>query len=492
MKPQTDKTTILPPLIFPGKTATERKAVEKLKKEGRIRPVGSKIYASIPESQVEEVVRASWAHIVGKLFPEALISFSTAFRNLPSSDGTVFLTSTTNRVVELPGLTLKFVRGHAPLDSDPEFLGARISSVPRALLENLSIIKRAPVGKLVSQEKIEKRLEAILQAKDEKGLNDIREQAREIAIQLGMQKELQRLEGIIGALLGTKTDDSLKSKVAIARSIGLPFDPSCFERLELLFASLKNNPLREINEKVKNADHTINKCFFESYFSNYIEGTRFEIEEAISIVYGKQVPEERPVDAHDILGTFKLISDPNEMRTTPNNPKELENILKQRHSRLFEKRPDVMPGIYKEKVNRAGNTVFVHPKLVEGTLEKGFELYKSLSPGLERAIFIQFLISDVHMFNDGNGRISRIMMNAELVKEGLSTIIIPNVYREDYITNLKSLSRRNVPANYVRMLYVAHKFSNLDFTNFPEVLKYLEGHNWFQESSNASIILSPK
>ena len=81
------------------------------------------------------------------------------------------------------------------------------------------------------------------------------------------------------------------------------------------------------------------------------------------------------------------------------------------------------------------------------------------------------------------------MMNAELVTEGLSTIIIPTVYREDYITNLKSLSRQNAPERYVRMLYIAHKFSNLDFSKFENAKKYIEGHNWFQESSEASIIL---
>ena len=32
---------------------------------------------------------------------------------------------------------------------------------------------------------------------------------------------------------------------------------------------------------------------------------------------------------------------------------------------------------------------------------------------------MQFLISEVHPFDDGNGRLSRIMMNAELVKSSL-------------------------------------------------------------------------
>ncbi|WP_286145042.1 Fic family protein [Bacteroides caecimuris] len=47
-----------------------------------------------------------------------------------------------------------------------------------------------------------------------------------------------------------------------------------------------------------------------------------------------------------------------------------------------------------------------------------------------RAIFMMFMISEVHPFNDGNGRIARVMMNAELVRADQSRIIIPTVFRE--------------------------------------------------------------
>ena len=43
------------------------------------------------------------------------------------------------------------------------------------------------------------------------------------------------------------------------------------------------------------------------------------------------------------------------------------------------------------------------------------------------------MISEVHPFNDGNGRIARVMMNAELVRADQSRIIVPTVFREDYI-----------------------------------------------------------
>ena len=41
--------------------------------------------------------------------------------------------------------------------------------------------------------------------------------------------------------------------------------------------------------------------FFESYFSNFIEGTEFEVDEALAIVFEGRIPKDRPADAHDVL-----------------------------------------------------------------------------------------------------------------------------------------------------------------------------------------------
>ena len=69
MELKIDTSSLLPPLIFPGTTTNERKSITDLKKQGRIRPIGPRIYTSVPEDKVEFVVRSSWAVIVSKLFP---------------------------------------------------------------------------------------------------------------------------------------------------------------------------------------------------------------------------------------------------------------------------------------------------------------------------------------------------------------------------------------------------------------------------------------
>src|SRR5260370_7279326 len=81
--------------------------------------------------------------------------------------------------------------------------------------------------------------------------------------------------------------------------------------------------------------------FFEAYFSNFIEGTEFLVEEAFDIVYQGVIPKERPADAHDILGTFRVVS--GDIGQTIDGAPHLVNILKQWHRRILCARPGYSP-----------------------------------------------------------------------------------------------------------------------------------------------------
>ncbi|TAK86783.1 MAG: hypothetical protein EPO20_06035 [Betaproteobacteria bacterium] len=77
------------------------------------------------------------------------------------------------------------------------------------------------------------------------------------------------------------------------------------------------------------------------------------------------------------------------------------------------------------------------PALVRGTLIEGSELARSVPEGLPRAIYLAFLVSEVHPFADGNGRISRLVMNAELSRTGEARIIIPTLFHEEYVISAR-------------------------------------------------------
>ena len=47
---------------------------------------------------------------------------------------------------------------------------------------------------------------------------------------------------------------------------------------------------------------------------------------------------------------------------------------------------------------------------MRGTLHEGFKLYRNLREPLARALFMMFEISEVHPFDDGNGRFDQLLV----------------------------------------------------------------------------------
>ncbi|HEN5521435.1 TPA: Fic family protein, partial [Legionella pneumophila] len=218
-----------------------------------------------------------------------------------------------------------------------------------------------------------------------------------------------------------------------------------------------------------------NLSFYESYFSNFIEGTEFLIDEAEDIVFKGEEINNRHADSHDVLSNFIITNDLYEMSITPKTPEELIEILQRRHSILMKERPEKRPGEFKIEQNKAGNTYFVSPKESLGTLYQGFERYNILNPGFERALFMHFLISEIHPFDDGNGRLSRIMMNAELVSHEDYKIIIPTVHRDNYLNGLRLASRNKNFKSYVKVMDQAQAYTaSINWKDYGEARDKIE------------------
>ena len=170
------------------------------------------------------------------------------------------------------------------------------------------------------------------------------------------------------------------------------------------------------------------------------------------------------------------------MAVTPTSPDHLIDILQHRHRIMMSARPEANPGMFKTQNNRAGETHFVDYQQVRGTLKKGFEIYSVLRHPFARALFMLFMISEVHPFSDGNGRVSRIMMNAELTAAGQSKIIIPTVFRTDYLSALRQLTRKDNPEKLINAIQRVRLFSfNLRGDNFEQMRDYMERCNAFKE-----------
>lgn len=453
-------------------------------KKGLLRKIAPKIYTTNLEDEPDVIIRRNVFYIIGQLYPQAVISHRSAYELKPTADGDIYLTYSYSKNISLPGLKIHLMEGPKGTEHDMPFIeNLYISSLERRTLENLQKGRaRGNSSKCLPRTSIEEFLERMLQVNGESGLNAFRDKARVVSKELKMEEEFEILNQIIGAILSTKPSKILTSASAQARAQGEPYDSERVRLFGVLFEALHNTPLPLIDEpNVENAAFR-NFAFFESYFSNYIEGTEFEIEEARTIIETGQALPARNADSHDVLGTFQLVASRREMRRTPSSSEELIELLQDRHRILMAARPDRNPGMFKMQNNHAGDTHFVDCTLVRGTLRKGYEFYQAIEHPFAKALFMMFMISEVHPFNDGNGRISRIMMNSELVAADQSKIIIPTVFREDYLNALRRLTRKGDPSVVIRALSRVRQFSaNITGDDFEISRKYLENCNAFKD-----------
>lgn len=482
-------------VIFSSKEARISHQIAKLVKAGAIRKIAPRVYSSNLDEPVEGIIRRNLFQILGNLYPGAILSHRSAFEFQPTKSGEIFITTSYTKKVHLPGVSLQFLEGYLPIEGDNKFSGELyVSQKARAFLENLQVSKKiGSASKCLSLPEIEERLEQIIRVNGEDEINKLRDQARVIADHLKMPKEFEKLDRLISALLTTKTSKILSSPLAIARAFGQPYDPARLELFEMLFRELKQAefPFREEKNVTPHAYR--NFAFFESYFSNYIEGTVFEIDEAKMIIRTNKPLPARNDDSHDVLGTYQIVSNKKEMGITPNTPEKFINIISYRHSILLSARKDKNPGLFKDKNNFAGSTVFVDFNLVRGTLIQSFDFYRALTHPFAKAAYIMFVMSEVHPFLDGNGRIARVMMNAELVKAGQSKILIPTVFREDYMGALKKFTKQRKCDTYIKMLQRAHNFSaNVYAEKMDDMQEYLTECNAFIEDLDVILKIKPR
>lgn len=476
------------PEVF-ATSAEQKEFVAAGLRQGKIRKIRRGLYTTNLVEPLEAVVKRNLWQVVSLICPGGVVSHRTALEGRPSPSGLVTVTGDYERKVALPGLHIRQMKGPGSLDGDAPFiLGLHMSSRARFLLECLSGKVYGTDSPFLSSEAVEAFVEKLLLQGEDK-LNEIRDLAREVSEPLLMQAEFNRLESIIGALLGTRKTN-LVSKTAQARAAGLPYDAHRVELFQTLFQELNAWPVKSRPDELVDGTPFRNIGFYDAYFSNFIEGTEFEIEEAMEIAFENKIPASRPEDAHDVLGTFRIVANPSEMLTRISElpVEEFIDLLKGWHLSVMQGRPDKRPGQFKEVANRAGQTLFVEPDLVVGTLRQGFDLGRAIHTPFGRAAFLMFLVSEVHPFDDGNGRVARAVANAELVAHRERRVLIPTVFRTEYLDALRLISREGEPRTFARMVDQAQEFSfDIDFSNLDGARQRLDAWHAFDTDSESRL-----
>ena len=333
---------------------------------------------------------------------------------------------------------------------------------------------------------------AMCEARGEDFLRQLREQAQALAPELGRERELAILEGLIGSTRGTWTKSQLSSHAGKAWASGNPYDKARITRFEKFASVLRATPLARVLAVNRSQTARTNFAFLESYFSNFIEGTEFDVTEARAFVLEGKPVETRPKDAHDILGVFQQALQPGWANQTLAAGEAVLEQLRARHADMLRERPETNPGEFKDRENFAGNTAFVLPRQVRGTLIEGSKLLPSVPAGAARALFAMFLVSEVHPFLDGNGRLARLVMNAELSVVRECRIIVPTLFREEYLDCLRVLTREGEPAPFLKAMQLIHRWSAaFDYEDIDRTIAAMHESNAFEKSRVQHKLLFP-
>lgn len=481
-------------LLYAELSPAQVRSVQRKLKAGKLNQLHKGVATSLPEAEWPALVTRHRWRILAALFPETVIGLRTAFDGGTPHEGVVHLIGTYRHTVELPGLTVQVWKGPPRQAGDQEMMGRPIywPTEARVMLENLTP-SRGLNARTVGAEQVESQLLKICESRGEKSLADLRERARELASAqcLDMPAEFAVLDGLVGSILNSRPS-VLVTRAGKALAAGAPFDEHRLNLFESLAERLRAEPLPMPPPVTANDAGRRHFAFLESYFSNFIEGTEFEVGEARSFVLDAAPIEHRPKDSHDIIAVFDQARSPTWSTLTMPAGEAVIDQLRERHRSQMANRPEVAPGEFKLRANRAGNTEFVAPDRVRGTLIEGSKLLPSVPAGTARALLAMFMVAEVHPFNDGNGRLARLVMNAELTAAGGCRIIVPTLYREQYLDCLRVLTREGDPEPFIRAMRYIHEWTAaFRYEDLDQVIEDMQACNAFERSLVQHKLLQP-
>lgn len=452
---------------------TTKASLSRQAKAGSAFRVAPNVYIVGATLAPEQAVTHHRLVIINVFWPGAVLSDRSALTGGMPFEGWIFVVHpdpARRSDLELPGVTVSPRVGPGPLPGDtPMPEGLHISGLARRLVENVSIAGRPPRGRPTRQagtEAVEDEIDQLARHGGAGSIQNVLNQLDAIAGQLP-PVPVETVRKRLAAVLGSFTESKPTSERLAARLAGEPYDEHRLSMFRAL-AELLGETAPEPRPALGPAERWTWEPFFEAYFSNFIEGTEFGVDEAREIAVDGVIPDERPADAHDVAATFRIVSDPASNALAPASGEELLDELRDFHAILMAARPEKRPGEFKVRRNYAGGYAFVEPDLVVGTLRRGFDVFSSVTDPMQRAVALMLLVTECHPFDDGNGRLARIVSNGVLSAGGQVRIVIPTVYRNNYLAGLAGVSNGNGRGeSLIAVLRFAQRWTGaIDWTTF--------------------------
>lgn len=182
-----------------------------------------------------------------------------------------------------------------------------------------------------------------------------------------------------------------------------------------------------------------------TYNSNAIEGNTLTLQETALVLQGITIDRKPLKDHLEAVGYKEAFQYVEELAKQDKQLTEFE--IKSIHSLVLADRPEDKGTFRRVNVRIAGAmTEPVQPYLIEPKIEELLEDYKNWAKTMhivERVALFHLRFESIHPFIDGNGRTGRLLMNLQLIKEGLPAVNIKYTDRRSYYDAFDEYARNN-------------------------------------------------
>ena len=180
-----------------------------------------------------------------------------------------------------------------------------------------------------------------------------------------------------------------------------------------------------------------------TYNSNHIEGSRLTYDQTRYIyetntigLTGEVINVDDIVETTNHFRCIDLIIDKANLNITENLIKQLHFILK--NGTTDSRKNWFIVGDYKKLPNEVGGRVTISPEKVEDEVKSLIEWYNNIkNKTLNDIIEFHYRFEYIHPFQDGNGRVGRLLMFKECLKYNIVPFIIDEKLKMFYYRGLK-------------------------------------------------------
>ncbi len=225
----------------------------------------------------------------------------------------------------------------------------------------------------------------------------------------------------------------------------------------------KINELKDQYDHLKNEKESLLRLIDEAeiaesvYNSNAIENSTLTLRETEKILLEMKVS--REVNLREIFEAKNLARVTEYIRLKSSQEELSKAMILRLHQMLIGNIEDPIAGRFRQKNEfvRVGIHIAPAPEHVEAMIESILLTYVTDHDAyfIDKVSRFHLDFETIHPFNDGNGRIGRVIMNYHLQRLGFPGIIIRNKEKDDYYKSFVDYRTKKIESSMERIISLA-------------------------------------